>query len=103
MHLAYPATLQALYPILRNKEFKYNIRLLKIPTGRQPVGYLQAWRRIRTREDREQILQVARAGLEPGTAGLRVRCADHSATKRAERRELMKMIKTLNDRPFTEY
>ena len=27
-----------------------------------------------------QIQQVARAGLEPGTAGLRVRRADHSAT-----------------------
>ena len=38
-----------------------------------------------------------------GTAGLRVRRADHSATKRAERRGLMKMIKILNDRPFTEY
>ena len=36
-------------------------------------------------------------------AGLRVRRADHSATKRAERRGLMKMIKILNDRPFTEY
>ena len=81
VHLAYPATLQALHPILRNKEFKYNIRLLKIPTGRRhPVGYLQAWPRIWTREDREQILQVARAWLEPGTAGLRVRRADHSAT-----------------------
>ena len=29
---------------------------------------------------RAQIQQVARAGLEPGTAGLRVRSADHSAT-----------------------
>ena len=47
---------------------------------RQPVGYLQAWPRILTRDDREQIQQVARAGLEPWTAGLRVRRADHSAT-----------------------
>ena len=45
-----------------------------------PVGYLQAWPRIWTRDDREQIQQVARAGLEPGTAGLRVRRADNSAT-----------------------
>ena len=28
----------------------------------------------------KQIQEVARAGLEPGTAGLRVRHADHSAT-----------------------
>ena len=33
----------------------------------QPVGFLQAWARISTRDDREQIQQVARAGLEPGT------------------------------------
>ena len=53
---------------------------IKTLTGRrQPVGHLQAWPRIRTRDDREQIQQVARAGLEPGTAGLRVRRADHSA------------------------
>ena len=32
----------------------------------QPVGYLQAWPRISTRDDRQQIQQVARAGLEPG-------------------------------------
>ena len=45
-----------------------------------PVGYLQAWPRIWTQDDREQIKQVARAGIEPGTAGLRVRHADNSAT-----------------------
>ena len=58
---------------------KYTITGLKTPTGRrQPVGYLQAWPRIR--DDGEQIQQVARAGLEPRTAGLRVRRAHHSAT-----------------------
>ena len=46
----------------------------------QPVGYLKAWPRIWTRDDREQVQQVARAGLEPGTAGLQVRRADHLAT-----------------------
>ena len=55
-----------------------------MPTGRrQPVGYLQAWPRIWTRDDQddqEQIQQVARAELKPGAAGLRVRRADHSAT-----------------------
>ena len=52
-----------------------------MPTGRrQPVGYLQAWPRIWTRDDREQIQQVARAELKPGAARLRVRRADHSAT-----------------------
>ena len=44
------------------------------PNGREaaPVGYLQAWPRIWTRDDREQIQQVARPGIKPGTAGLRV-------------------------------
>ena len=56
-----------------------NITGLKKPTGRrQPVGYLQAWPRIWTRDDGEQIQQVARVGFEPETAGLRVRRADHS-------------------------
>ena len=45
-----------------------------------PVCYLKAWRRIRIRDDREQIQQMARARIEPGTAGLRVRRADYSAT-----------------------
>ena len=31
------------------------------------------------RTTRQQIQQVVKAGLEPGTAGLRVRLADHSA------------------------
>ena len=55
---------------------------IKSPNWREasPVGYLQAWRRIRTRDDRKQIQQVARARIEPGTAGLRVRRADYSAT-----------------------
>ena len=54
---------------------------LKTPTARkQPVGYLQAWPRIWTWDDQEQIQQAATAGLEPGTIGLRVRRADYSAT-----------------------
>ena len=55
---------------------------IKSPDWREaaPAGYLQAWRRIRTRDDREQIQQVARARIEPGTAGLRFRRADYSAT-----------------------
>ena len=59
-----------------NTKFKYNITGFKTPTGRkQPVGYLQEWLRIWARDDREQIQQVARVGLEPGTARLRVRRA----------------------------
>ena len=34
----------------------------------QPVGFLQAWAGIWARDDREQIQQLTRAGLEPGTA-----------------------------------
>ena len=38
------------------KKYKYNITGLKTPTGkRQPVGYLQAWPRIWTWDDREQL------------------------------------------------
>ena len=45
-----------------------------MPTGRrQPVGYLQVWSRIWTRDDQEQIQQVARARLELRAVGLRVR------------------------------
>ena len=47
---------------------------------RQPVGYLQAWPRIWTLDDQEQIQQAARAELKHGAARLRVRHADHSAT-----------------------
>ena len=32
---------------------------------RQPVGYLQAWLRIWTRDNQEQIQQVAKVGLKP--------------------------------------
>ena len=55
---------------------------IKNPNRREaaPVGYLKAWRRTRTRDDREQIQQVATARIEPGTAGLRFRRADYSAT-----------------------
>ena len=45
-----------------------------------PVGYLSTRSRIWTQDDRGQIQQAARAGIEPGTAGLRVRRADNSAT-----------------------
>ena len=55
--------------------------VLKSGTGRrQPVGYLQACLKIWTRDDREHIQQVARAGLKHGTAGLRVQRGDLSAT-----------------------
>ena len=55
---------------------------IKSPNWREaaPVCYLQAWRRIRTRDNREQIQQIATARIEPGTAGLRFRRADYAAT-----------------------
>ena len=58
----------------------HGLTLKTLTSRRQPVGYLQAWSRIWTRDDRERIQEVARAGLEFGTTGLRVRRADHSAT-----------------------
>ena len=54
---------------------------IKTPSWREAtIGYLQAWPRKRTLDDREQIHQVTRAGLERGTARLRVRRAERSAT-----------------------
>ena len=43
------------------------------------LNNLQAQLRIWTRYDREQIHQVAGAGLRPGTTGLRVQRPDHWA------------------------
>ena len=48
--------------------------------GGNQLAIYKRGRRIWTRDDREQIQQVARAGLETGTAWLRVLRADHSAT-----------------------
>ena len=66
---------------LESKWFEYNVTRLKTPTSkRQPVGYFQAWPRIWTRDDWEQIQLAVRAVLKPGTARLRVWSSDRSAT-----------------------
>ena len=50
----------------------------KTTSSRQSVSYLQAWPRIWTRDNiREQIQQVARAGLVHRMARLLVQCVDH--------------------------
>lgn len=41
---------------------------------------LQAWRRILTQDDWEQIQKVARVGFEPRNTGLQVQCTGHSTT-----------------------
>ena len=46
-------------------QIEYNRNKKKKTWRRQPVGYLQAWLRIWTRDDQEQIQQVAKVGLEP--------------------------------------
>ena len=52
----------------------------KTPTDRrQPVGYLKAWLRIWTRDNHEQIQQVASSAGWVRLAGLQVSHADHSA------------------------
>ena len=59
-----------------------NITFLRIPTGRI-ANQLATYKRRRGVEigaAKKQIQVVVRAGLKPGTAGLRVRHADHSAT-----------------------
>ena len=50
--------------------------------GGRPAGYLQAWPRIRTRDYREQIQLVVRAGLELGASELQVQRSNRSATLR---------------------
>ena len=49
--------------------------------GGLPVGYLQAWPRIRFQHGTTvKQIQVVRVGLEPGTSRLQVWCPNHSAT-----------------------
>ena len=48
-------------------EFKWQNNKVKNPNARvggEPVGYLQAWRRIWTRDNKEQIQLAVRGGLE---------------------------------------
>ena len=52
----------------------------KTPTcRRQPVGYLQAWMRIWTWDDRVQSQQVAKVELKHGTATVQAQHGDHLA------------------------
>ena len=80
MHLAYPTNLQALYSNALKQIIQIKHNTIKNPTvRRQPFGYLQAWLRIWTLDDWEQIQQVARVGLKLRAAALQVWRADHSA------------------------
>ena len=63
--------------------------MLRIPTGRRQTSWLFTNELVATEK---QIPVVVRAGLEPGTAGLRVRRADHSA------RCLRNKISTIKDK-----
>ena len=49
-------------------------------TGGKPVGYLQAWSRIWTRDYGKQIQPAVRVGLELGASELQVQRSHHSAT-----------------------
>ena len=51
-------------------------------TGGKPAGYLQAWPRIWTRNDREQIQQVVRASFELGASELQVQRSKTPLTTR---------------------
>ena len=48
--------------------------------GDKPVGYLQAWLRVWTRDYPEQIQPAVRVGLELGASELQVQRSHHSAT-----------------------
>ena len=49
-------------------------------TGGKPVGYLQAWLRVWTRDYGKQIQPAVRVGLELGASELQVQRSHHSAT-----------------------
>ena len=51
-----------------SKCLKQIIQLKSQMAERKPAGYLQAWPRIWTRDYREQIQVVVRAGLEQGAS-----------------------------------
>ena len=75
MYLAYLASLQALHSKTLKQiiQIQLNNRITN-PNQQEASSWLftsMAERELGT--DREQIQLVARAGLEPGTAGLRVR------------------------------
>ena len=48
--------------------------------GGKPVGYLQAWLRVWTRDYGKQIQPAVRVGLELGASKLQVQRSHHSAT-----------------------
>ena len=56
------------------------IELNMVKNPNWPAGYLQAWLRIWTRDYREQIQLVVRAGLELSAYALQVQLSNYSAT-----------------------
>ena len=62
-------------------KFKYNITGLKNPNWQEAISWLfiSVAEDLNSGRPRDQMEQVPRAGLEPGTAGLRVRRAYYSS------------------------
>ena len=81
MHLAYPASFQALHSNTWKQIIQIQHNRIKSLNWQEATS----WLFTSVAEDLNSgrpiaIEQVARVGLEPGTTGLRVRRADHSAT-----------------------
>ena len=68
MHLAYPATLQFTgIPLKYLEANNSNTNITGLKTGRRkPVGYLQAWPRISTWDNREEIQKWPEQDMNPG-------------------------------------
>ena len=84
VHLAYPAIYRHFTKIILKQRIQINSKnitgLQPPPHRSQQVDWLRAWPWIWTREDREQVQQVARVECESGTAGLQVQHAGHAAS-----------------------
>ena len=80
--LAYPASLQALHSNTWKQIIQIEHNRIKNPNWQEVTSWLftSVAKDFNSYYNREQIQQVARAGLEPGTARLGVRRANHSAT-----------------------
>ena len=83
MRLAYPDSLEALPRPVKYLETITQIQhnRIKNPNWQEAISWLftSVAEDMNSESPREEIEQVLRAGLEPGTAGLRARCADNSS------------------------
>ena len=81
VHLVYPSSLQALYSNTQKQIIQIQHNRIKKPNWQKATSQLFTSVAEDLNSGQPSTNPAsARAGLEPGTAGLRVRRADHSAT-----------------------